>query len=188
MVVRRRPSRGGKERSRIRKLSLGKFLELDSVHGPPRATKLPTSFQIIAILSTLRQAQAGPVPLARATITGKGTCTDAIRETAFSRGDDSRSRHSARICCNGGKTMLHTVEGIFRNGKVDLLETPSNVHEARVIVTFLPASLGPGSGTSFTSEEVDDLRGELAAWDKDWNAPGMEAYDDYETRRCGNLS
>jgi hypothetical protein len=39
-------------------------------------------------------------------------------------------------------------------------------------------------GTSFSPEELADLRGKLAAWDEDWNAPGMEAYDDYETRRC----
>jgi hypothetical protein len=82
--------------------------------------------------------------------------------------------------------MIQTVEGIFRNGKVELLENPSNVHEARVIVTFLPASMGPEGGPSFTPEEVEDLRGKLAAWEEDWNAPGMEAYDDYETRRCGS--
>ena len=31
-----------------------------------------------------------------------------------------------------------TVEGIFRDGRVELLETPDDVDEARVIVTFLP--------------------------------------------------
>ncbi len=82
--------------------------------------------------------------------------------------------------------MIQTVEGVFRNGKVELLEEPENVQESRVIVTFLPAATGPEGGPTFTSEEVDDLRGKLAAWDEDWNAPGMEAYDDYETRRCGS--
>ena len=33
--------------------------------------------------------------------------------------------------------MLQSVEGIYRNGKIELLETPSNLEEARVIVTFL---------------------------------------------------
>jgi hypothetical protein len=35
--------------------------------------------------------------------------------------------------------MLNTVEGIYRNGKIELAETPAEVTEARVIVTFLPA-------------------------------------------------
>jgi len=78
--------------------------------------------------------------------------------------------------------MIQTVEGIFRNGKVELLEMPANVHEARVIVTFLPASM---EAASFTPNEVEHLLGKLAAWEEDWNAPGMAAYNDYEAWRCG---
>ena len=82
--------------------------------------------------------------------------------------------------------MIQTVEGIFRNGKVELLEAPANVHEARVIVTFLPGNIAAEDETSFTADEIADLRGKLAAWQEDWNAPGMEAYDDYEARRRGS--
>ena len=82
--------------------------------------------------------------------------------------------------------MNQTVEGIFRNGKVELLQEPENIHEARVIVTFLPDAIGPEGGPSFTPDEVADLRGKLAAWEEYWNAPGMEAYDDYEARRRGS--
>jgi hypothetical protein len=82
--------------------------------------------------------------------------------------------------------MIQSVEGVFRNGKVELLEEPANIDEARVIVTFLPDTFGPAGGPSFTCEEIADLRGKLAAWEHDWNAPGMEAYDDYETRRRGS--
>ena len=35
-------------------------------------------------------------------------------------------------------TEPKTVEGIYRDGKVELLETPPDVDGARVIVTFLP--------------------------------------------------
>lgn len=31
---------------------------------------------------------------------------------------------------------------------------------------------------AFTAEELAELRGKFAAWDEDWNAPGMEAYDE----------
>jgi hypothetical protein len=33
--------------------------------------------------------------------------------------------------------MLTAVEGVFRNGRVELQETPKNMEEARVVVTFL---------------------------------------------------
>jgi hypothetical protein len=31
--------------------------------------------------------------------------------------------------------------------------------------------------SSLTLRESAELRGKLAAWEEDWNAPGMEAYD-----------
>ncbi len=73
--------------------------------------------------------------------------------------------------------MIQTVEGVFKNGTAQLLEAPVNISEARVIVTFLPNSIGPADGASFTPEEVADLRGKLAAWKEDWDAPGMEEYN-----------
>ena len=82
--------------------------------------------------------------------------------------------------------MIQSVEGIFKNGKVELLEEPLNIGEARVVVTFLPDAIAPAGGPLFTREEVAELRGKLAAWEEDWNAPGMEAYDDYEARRRGS--
>jgi hypothetical protein len=81
--------------------------------------------------------------------------------------------------------MIQTIEGVFRNGKVELSELPKDLNDARVIVTFLPTDLGPPDGPSFTPEELVELRGKLQAWEDDWNAPGMEAYDEYETRRRG---
>jgi hypothetical protein len=74
--------------------------------------------------------------------------------------------------------MLKSVEGIYREGKVELLETPEDVNEARVIVTFLPASrYGDAQPPALTPAEIAELRGKLAAWPEDWNAPGMEVYD-----------
>lgn len=35
--------------------------------------------------------------------------------------------------------MLQAVEGIYRNGVIELMETPQNIRESRVLVTFLPA-------------------------------------------------
>ena len=40
--------------------------------------------------------------------------------------------------------MLTAVEGIYRDGEVELMERPEGLREARVIVTFLPsAPAGP---------------------------------------------
>ena len=33
--------------------------------------------------------------------------------------------------------MLQAVKGIYRNGTIELLETPENIHESRVLITFL---------------------------------------------------
>jgi hypothetical protein len=35
---------------------------------------------------------------------------------------------------------LLSIEGIYKNGKIELLETPDGVEGARVFVTFLPIS------------------------------------------------
>ncbi len=33
--------------------------------------------------------------------------------------------------------MFQAVEGIYRNGTIELLEVPPNIHESRVLITFL---------------------------------------------------
>lgn len=76
------------------------------------------------------------------------------------------------------KTMLQSVEGVYRNGKVELLETPIAMDGARVIVTFLTT---PGS-VDLPSRGIDqaqaaDLRARLRSFVEDWERPDMEAYD-----------
>ena len=41
---------------------------------------------------------------------------------------------------------------------------------------------------SFTAPELAELRGNFAAWDDDWNAPGAEAYDVPESQTSGDDS
>jgi hypothetical protein len=41
--------------------------------------------------------------------------------------------------------MLKTVEGVFRDGRIELREEPPAVERARVIVTFLPDPLESGT-------------------------------------------
>jgi len=74
--------------------------------------------------------------------------------------------------------MLQCVEGFYQDGRVELLETPEDVREARVIVTFLPADPAQEERPPLTPDEIVELRWKLSAWEEDWNAPGMEVYDE----------
>jgi hypothetical protein len=74
--------------------------------------------------------------------------------------------------------MLQSVEGIYQNGKVELLQLPTDVDEARVIVTFLPKSGSfdlPSRGIN--QEQAANLRARLQSFAQDWENPDMEAYD-----------
>lgn len=73
--------------------------------------------------------------------------------------------------------MLRTIAGTFKSGVVQLGEPVDDFPEGPVLVTFLaPGAAGFGT-PSLTPEQVADLGGKPAAWEEDWNAPGMEAYD-----------
>ena len=74
--------------------------------------------------------------------------------------------------------MLQSVEGIYQNGKVELLQVPTDVDERSFIVTFLPKSGSfdlPSRG--ITSEQAANLRARLQSFAQDWERPDMEAYD-----------
>jgi hypothetical protein len=74
--------------------------------------------------------------------------------------------------------MLKSVEGVYRNGKVELLERPEDVGEARVIVTFLPnAGRIDLAARGIDEEQAADLRGRLQTFEQDWDRPEMDAYD-----------
>ncbi len=43
--------------------------------------------------------------------------------------------------------MSTTVKGVYRNGRIVLLETPEGVEEAEVVVTFPDAAISTGDST-----------------------------------------
>ncbi len=78
--------------------------------------------------------------------------------------------------------MLTSVRGRYLNGQIELYEPVSGIEEAEVIVTFiekklLPDTDLPGQEHTLSPLELIILRQQLAAFEEDWNAPGMEAYD-----------
>ena len=72
---------------------------------------------------------------------------------------------------------LKTVEGIYRDGKVELPKTPSNVTRARVVVTFLTEGAVGLEDRGIDEEQAADLRARLRTFAEDWERPEMEAYD-----------
>jgi hypothetical protein len=75
--------------------------------------------------------------------------------------------------------MLQTIQGIYRDGKVELLAMPAGVSEARVLVTFLPTE-GPVDlrAKGISEEEAAELRWRWGAAAEDWDRPEMDVYND----------
>ncbi len=80
--------------------------------------------------------------------------------------------------------MLTTVEGVFRNGEVKLVEPPRGVHgDTRVLVTFLSSSQVDLRERKVGEAEAAELRMRLLPFAEDWESPEMSIYDDYDAAR-----
>lgn len=78
--------------------------------------------------------------------------------------------------------MLKSVEGTYRNGKVELAEQPSGVNDdTRVIVTFLRSGHLDLEANGIDRTTAAKLRAKLATFDEEWSNPEMDMYDEYET-------
>ena len=81
--------------------------------------------------------------------------------------------------------MLISVEGVYRNGKVELREMPANVNkEMRVIVTFIEPGIIDLRARGINEAQAADLRARLATFAEDWNSPEMDIYDNYDAARA----
>ncbi len=82
--------------------------------------------------------------------------------------------------------MTKRVHGIYRNGKVELLEKLDEaISEAPVIVTFLEGPLIDLSGRGIDRQQAAQLRERLTSFTEDWDSPEMQIYDDYDTAKSG---
>jgi hypothetical protein len=75
--------------------------------------------------------------------------------------------------------MLKSIEGVYRDGRVELSEPPPVEGESRVIVTFLERN-GPIDlrERGISQEQAADLRWRLRTFAEDWNDPAMDVYDE----------
>ena len=79
--------------------------------------------------------------------------------------------------------MVKSVEGIYRNGKVELMEPLAEAEGSRVIVTWVnraePVDLRE---RGIDELQAADLRRRLAPFAEDWDRPEMAAYDELPPR------
>ena len=80
--------------------------------------------------------------------------------------------------------MLKTIEGMYRDGKVELMEIPKDVHdETRVLVTFLEPQTIDLRARGIEEARAAELRTRLATFAEDWDSPEMAVYDDYDAAK-----
>jgi hypothetical protein len=80
--------------------------------------------------------------------------------------------------------MLVSVEGVYRNGRIELTESPNNVPEGTcVIVTFVRSNDIDLASQGIDREQAKTLRASLATFSDDWNSPEMSVYDNYDAAK-----
>ena len=81
--------------------------------------------------------------------------------------------------------MLRTVEGVHRNGRIELAEAPGDVREeTRVLVTFLKPRPLDLHERGIDERHAAELRAHLATFAEEWDSPEMDVYDDYDAARA----
>lgn len=77
--------------------------------------------------------------------------------------------------------MLTSVEGVYRNGRVELVEKPEHLQEGtRVIVTFMESKTIDLASQGNDKAQAEVLRVSLNTFSDDWDSPEMSIYDDYD--------
>lgn len=73
--------------------------------------------------------------------------------------------------------MLKSVAGIYRAGKIELLESPPDNMEGKVIVTFLSPNSVDLAENGIDEQHAAELRQRLKSFAEDWDRPEMDLYD-----------
>ena len=78
--------------------------------------------------------------------------------------------------------MFASVEGVYRDGRIELTEVPTTIAEdTPVIVTFLTSDYVDLRERDIDEGLAAELRAGFATFADDWDAPEMDIYDSYET-------
>lgn len=75
--------------------------------------------------------------------------------------------------------MLTAIRGHYKDGKVELYETP-HLKEGEIIITFIDAEkdgVADLKARGISPREAADLRKRLSTFEDDWGAEEMDIYD-----------
>jgi hypothetical protein len=83
--------------------------------------------------------------------------------------------------------IMLSVQGVYRNGKIELIEQPTNVRdETYVIVTFLERGWIDLRERGIDEEQAAELRSAMTAFAEDWDSPEMSIYDNYDAVKANS--
>jgi hypothetical protein len=81
--------------------------------------------------------------------------------------------------------MLKSVEGVYRDGKIELTELPGDVqNETRVIVTFLETNSIDLQARGINETQAAELWAQLGTFAEEWDRPEMALYDNYDAAKA----
>jgi len=81
--------------------------------------------------------------------------------------------------------MLKSVEGVYRDGKIELTELPGDIqNETRVIVTFLTSYPIDLQARGINETQAAELRAQLGTFGEEWDSPEMGLYDNYDAAKA----
>ncbi|MEH1815192.1 MAG: hypothetical protein V7K26_33235 [Nostoc sp.] len=79
---------------------------------------------------------------------------------------------------------MTSVEGTYRNGRVELTEQPTDIDEGtRVIVTFMKSDEINLASQGINKAHAEILRSHLATFADDWDSQEMSIYDNYDAAK-----
>ena len=79
--------------------------------------------------------------------------------------------------------MLTAMQGVYRNGKVELDGTPAVQDNTPVIVTFIQSGLVSLEAHGIGRAQAQELRQSMAAFVEEWDSPDMAIYDNYDAHK-----
>jgi hypothetical protein len=78
--------------------------------------------------------------------------------------------------------MVKSVEGVYRDGKVELMEPIAEAEGSRAIVTWVQAASVDLRERGIDEVQAAGLRQRLAPFAEDWDRPEMNVYDELPPR------
>lgn len=75
-----------------------------------------------------------------------------------------------------------TIEGTYKDGKVELTQRPTEISQSRVLVTFLESKDIDLPSRGIDEPAATDLRTRLKTFAEDWERPEAGIYDEDRPR------